>query len=293
METNLSLAEARKINHNLFGIVARRRSVGRTSRRFSKWNLNMKPLKNTIQHSRRVARVIFSAAGFFFTIIGGASALGYRFSADVNNSIIFISAFFIFLGICLLLFGIFARFLTGTYDAIIAFFTMPDWDICACESEDVKHVYDFARKYFGPQITDIEKIELIRSKFKPGLKILKNRKNGQIGGYIFYFPINKTAVGKIRSYDFSPLSLDKSDVASKPRYGQAVYIGAIAALSVSGRYLMMGCLRSAEEDARKTKTKTAYARAVTPHGLRIVRKHQFMPVHPEADGENCFYHRKF
>lgn len=160
--------------------------------------------------------------------------------------------------------------------------------------EEISDVYTFAKDYFGDSVTDAETIRQITKKYKDGLKLAKRRKNGKnvVVGYFFFFPINKTTVEKIRKYEFAAKDLSAADVASRPQYGYAFYIGAIAAEGWRARAQMLGALKANEEIAKYTRSKAIYARAASKDGLRVLRKHGFYPVHEKADDVDCFFKKK-
>lgn len=161
--------------------------------------------------------------------------------------------------------------------------------ISDCRDSEIERVHDFATDFFGEDVTGVEKIRSICKKYRNGLKVGYSVNDRDIVGYIFYFPLNKTAVTKIKEFTFSAKDLTDTDVAKHAKYGHAMYIGAIAAKGFMAKAQMMGALKMAEQEAIKTRSKTVYARAATQPGLRILLKHKFEPVHPNAVGVGNFY----
>jgi len=166
--------------------------------------------------------------------------------------------------------------------------------ICRCNDGHIDQVHEMARRYFGEDVTDVCKIREIQSKFKDGLQVaIKKDEHGNdiVSGYFFLFPINKRCVERIVSFNFDISEINQLDIATKPQYGHAVYIGGIAADGIFIRKELLGAIRVADSLVSKTKTKTVYARAATPLGLKLLQRNGFSPVHPMAVGLNCFYMR--
>ena len=201
----------------------------------------------------------------------------------------------VLIGVFIFVFGILLITKDGIYVMFIDFVCSGVDHILTCSNRDVEAVHKFAMKFFGNAVTNPDQIRKILSKYKYGLKIGISHRNGSkdIIGYFFYFPLNKVAVDKIKKFEFDVTKIEKEDVSTKPRYGQAIYIGAIAANSLSARAQMLGALKQAVEEAKLTKTKTVYARAASMDGLRILKKHGFLPVHPRANEEGCFFFKKY
>lgn len=160
-----------------------------------------------------------------------------------------------------------------------------------CSKHEVEIVHHFAKTFFGNEVTDPEKIHLIIRKYRNGLRIAKKFTDEGVSiiAYIFYFPINKSTVEKIHKYEFDVKDLKASDIASHPRYGYAMYIGAIAGRGVVAKAQMLSVLMDKQDEAKKTKTKTVYARAASRDGLRLLKKRGFKPVHTKADDVECFF----
>lgn len=160
----------------------------------------------------------------------------------------------------------------------------------------VEGVQKIAKQYFGETTTNQEKTKEIISKYKDGLRVAcaKNREGEiEVVGYYFLFPINKRCVDRIYAFDFDIGSISSDDIATKPRFGYAMYVGAIAAKGWLARAELLGALKATEDQVALTKTKTAYARAATKRGREVLLQHGFKPVHSKADDVECFYRKTF
>lgn len=204
------------------------------------------------------------------------------------------TAFYIVLGIgiVIMLLGLSIKLSEFVYGVVAAIFDAGLTRIGRCLDHHVDEVHQMAKRYFGEEITDVTKIKEIRSKFKDGLQVAtKKDKNGRdiVVGYFFLFPINKRCVDKIISFEFEVSKITQSDIATRPQYGHAMYIGAIAADGILARRELLGAIKIADSLVARTKTKTVYARAATKRGLDLMIKNGFTPVHPLADGIDCFF----
>lgn len=171
-------------------------------------------------------------------------------------------------------------------------------NIRRCEDHHIEAVYSMATRHFGESVTEPRKIKMILSRFHDGLQLAlmedpDKQEPATVGGYFFMFPISRACVEKILDYSFDVSSLAKEDIASKARYGHAIYIGGIVADRLATRAELLGALKMSVALAQQTRTKTAYARAATASGLRILEKHDFHAVHPAAQGVGYFYRRVF
>jgi hypothetical protein len=198
-------------------------------------------------------------------------------------------------GIAIIAFGVTVRVSRRAYDLVARLIDAPIATICTCPDQHVNEVYELARDFFGDDVTEPTKIHAIRSKYKNGLQVaLREVKGGamQVQGYYFMFPINKRCVEKIVDSSFEVSDLDADDIATRPRYGYAMYIGAIAGRGPMVRRELLGAIKLAHSVVIETKTRTAYARAATKRGQQLLQSHGFHPVNRYADCIGCFYSKK-
>lgn len=199
--------------------------------------------------------------------------------------IICIGALIILLGLCI-------RISDFAYGIMASMFDAGLTRIGRCLDHHIDEVHEMAKRYFGDDITDVNKIKEIQRKFRDGLQVaIKKDANGRdiVAGYFFLFPINKRCVDKIFSFEFEVSKIDQADIATRPQYGHAMYIGAIAADGIFARRELLGAIKLADSLVARTKTKTVYARAATKRGLELLVKNGFTAVHPKASGIDCFF----
>lgn len=168
------------------------------------------------------------------------------------------------------------------------------------ENKHCEAVHSLAREYFGDQVTSPDQICGIIKKYRNALIIcLSERKSGPetietqrvLVGYFMAFPISKSCVEKIHDFSFDASDIKDADIITNPHQAHAMYIGGIVGKGIGTRYELIGALKIYLGEAVKTRTQTIYARAATGAGLRILVKHGFEPVHPNAPGLNNFYKR--
>lgn len=195
-------------------------------------------------------------------------------------------------GVLIVLLGLAIRISELVYGVMASIFDAGLTRIGRCLDHHIGEVHEMAKRYFGDEITDVAKIKEIQSKFRDGLQVaIKKDDKGRdiVAGYFFLFPINKRCVDKIYSFEFEVAKIDKADIATRPQYGHAMYIGAIAADGLFVRRELLGAIKVADSLVAKTKTKTVYARAATKRGLDLLIKNGFTAVHPRAEGIDCFF----
>jgi hypothetical protein len=206
---------------------------------------------------------------FWIPLVGGIAVLAFSFATHTNHRF----------------FGWLISLLGGRVVGI-----------ATCTDEQVNAVHAIAHSFFGDAVSEPHKINEIRSKYKQGLQVALGRdREGvvRVLGYYFLFPINKRCCDRIHKFDFALSNLTKEDIATKPAYGHAIYIGAIAARGLIAQSELIGAVKANTHMVAQTKGKIAYARAATKRGLELLKENGFTPVHPEATGVNCFYKKSF
>lgn len=169
-------------------------------------------------------------------------------------------------------------------------------DIRTCRSTEIPQVHSLAENFFGESVTAPETIGNIVSKYRDGLQVAighNSERELSVRGYYFLFPINKRCVDRIHDYTFTVAQLTSDDIATKPKYGHALYIGAVAARGVIARAELMGAIKTNAERASQTRSGVAYARAATKRGRDLLLENGFEPVHPYAVGLDCFFKKSF
>ena len=181
------------------------------------------------------------------------------------------------------------------YDFLSKILGGPVSSITPCEDKYIEYVHKLAVSYFGGQVTSPQKIREILSKYRPGLQIALGTEDvpPNVRGYYFLFPINKTCVTKIKDFNFNVSQIDSGDITAKPRYAEAIYIGGIVGNDFWSRVEILGAVKSHANIVHQTRSKTAYARAATKDGLRVLVRNGFTPVHPRATDIDCFYMKSF
>lgn len=170
------------------------------------------------------------------------------------------------------------------------------FDIRTCRPAEISLVHKMAEGFFGASVTTPEVISNIVAKYKDGLQVAighNYERDLTVRGYYFLFPINKRCVDRIHNYSFRAAEITSDDVATKPKYGYALYIGAIGARGVIARAELMGAIKANAERARQTRSGIAYARAATKRGRDLLIENGFEPVHPHANDIDCFFMKSF
>lgn len=169
-------------------------------------------------------------------------------------------------------------------------------DIRTCKPAEIPLVHRLAEEFFGESVTAPEIIRNIVSKYRDGLQVAIGHNMDReltVRGYYFLFPINKRCVDRIHDYSFKVSQLTKEDIATNPKYGYALYIGAVAARGIIARAELMGAIKANAERARQTRSRTAYAKAATKRGRDLLLENGFEPVHPYATDIDCFFKKSF
>jgi hypothetical protein len=197
-------------------------------------------------------------------------------------------------GAAIVFFGLAVRMSTTMFSLVARLLDAKVATITTCLDHHVDEVYSLARSFFGDEVTEPAKIKEIRAKYKNGLQVALSRERGErmtVRGYFFMFPINRRCVERIVDFTFQVSDLCQADIATQPRYGHAMYIGAIAGQGLMVRRELLGAIKLSGDIVAQTKTGTAYARAATDRGRTLLIDNGFAPVHPRADRVGCFYSR--
>lgn len=164
------------------------------------------------------------------------------------------------------------------------------------EDSEIDAICALANQAFGHAVTSPSKARAIRGKYKDAftVAVCKDRHGAEvIRGYFAAFPVNKSFVSKVLTFQLDIQGIDTKEVATKPQYGHAFYIGGIVGLGLRVRGELLGAMKFDHKKAAGTKSKTAYARAATPTGVNRLLKYDFEPVHQHATGVGCFYRKTF
>jgi hypothetical protein len=200
-------------------------------------------------------------------------------------------------GVVVVLVGIAMRFHEPFFRTVLRpFFGTNIITIHSCQDHQVELVHSLASNHFGEAVTSTDQIRSIIRRYPDGLQVaIVNNDSSKpfIGGYYFYFPIQKPSVDRIIEFKFDVSSLDPNEIADRPDRGYAMYIGAIAGNSMQVRAELMGALKMNIGMAQKTKSATVYARAATTRGKQVLIDYGFSPVHPHAYAVGCFFQRVF
>lgn len=200
------------------------------------------------------------------------------------------------LGVAIILFALAVHLSDTVFEWFVSILGGAVLDIRTCGPGDIAQVHQLAEHFFGEGVTEPELIRQITDKYRDGLQVAIGR-NGEreltVRGYFFLFPINKRCADRICDFSFEVSSLRAEDIATKPKYGHAIYIGGIAARGVIARAELMGAIKANAEKARQTRSGIAYARAATARGLALLEENGFVPVHPHARDVGCFFKKSF
>lgn len=171
---------------------------------------------------------------------------------------------------------------------------MPYYEIRPARVADAEAIHALGVSSFGTGVTGkaqiLSFIRQCRSMFFVFERRSLDRTHSEIAGYGCIIPISHLHTRQIEDRKFSIAELTPVHLPRGRANVAAIYIGAIVGRGKSERGKLLGYLEAvAGEQARKTRTKTVYAKAVTDDGLRILNKKGFLPVDPSLTGIGAFF----
>lgn len=243
--------------------------------------------RKPVQRDRVTVPLAWS--GFAISVLSAVSLLSDQRSAPVFWVILS-------LGMATITFALVVHLSDTVFEWFVTIFGGTVLDIRTCGPSEIAKVHELASHFFGEGVTEPDLIRQITDKYRDGLQVAIGR-NGEheltVRGYFFLFPINKLCADRICNFTFEVATLKSEDIATKPKYGHAIYIGGIAARGLIARAELMGAIKANAEKARQTRSGIAYARAATPRGRALLEENGFVPVHPHARDIGCFFKKSF
>lgn len=195
------------------------------------------------------------------------------------------------LGVCFVLVGLIGM--------VVPFTVIKEWASSLVEAprfkcrlarrNELEQLHQFAEEFFGDSIASVESMRQWHRK-NPQLFYLVHESTVRGGkttdllvGFFDLIPLTKRAVELLEKEELNGATFSEHHIVKPNGQPAAVYVAAIATRSFSAKHWILGKVEE-RLDRYLRRGLTIYGRPVTQTGLRLVKKHDFVPVSPQARG---------
>lgn len=234
------------------------------------------------------------AAAKAFVPVGVALLAVFGRKAEINQLVVELPDW----AFSVMLFGGLSSILVGLTWMLVPFAVIKEWATSLLEAprfkcreaklNDLERLHEFAKEFFGDVIATVESMRQWYRK-NSQLFYLVHESTARAGkttavlvGFFELIPVTKGAVELLEREELSGTTFSEHHIAKPHGQPAAVYVAGIAARGFRAKAWVLGRVEERLERYRR-RGLAIYTRPVTSTGLRLVKKHDFVPVGPRAD----------